>query len=83
MPPVKAHRPVVTYLQFPNQVCFRATTMPSQPRALDTVACVNHAQPAADKAPTSVVTDNICEINSSIDLTEGVSEQLLNVLLHT
>ena len=42
-PPVEAHRPVVTYLQFPIQVCF---------------PCNDHAQPAADKAPTSV-TDNL------------------------
>ena len=38
-PPVRAHRPIVTYLQFPIQVCF--------PRN-------DHAQPAAYKAPTSV-----------------------------
>jgi len=38
-PPVEAHRPVVTYLQFPTQVCF---------------PCNDHAQPAADKAPTEL-----------------------------
>jgi len=38
-PPVEAHRPVLTYLQFPIQVCF---------------PCNDHAQPAADKALTSV-----------------------------
>jgi len=37
--PVEPHRPVVTNLQFPIQVCF---------------PCNDHAQPAADKAPTSV-----------------------------
>ena len=37
-PPVEAHRPVVTYLQFPIQFCF---------------LCNDHAQPAADKAPIS------------------------------
>jgi len=40
---VKAHQPVVTYLQFSIQVCF---------------SCNDHAQPAADKAPTSI-TDNL------------------------
>jgi len=35
-PPVKEHQPVVTYLQFPIQVCF---------------PCNDHVQPAADKAP--------------------------------
>ena len=49
-PPVEAHRPVVTYLQFPIQVCF---------------PCNDHAQPAADKAtikaPTSV-TDNLVKL---------------------
>jgi len=45
-PPVEAHRPVLTYSQFPIQVCF---------------PCNDHAQPAAYKAPTSV-TDNIVKI---------------------
>jgi len=40
---------------------FSATTTCSQPRTLD------YAQPAADKAPTSVVTDNLGEIHSNID----------------
>ena len=41
---VKAHQPVVTYLQFSIQVCF---------------SCNDHAQPAADKAAPTSVTDNL------------------------
>jgi len=53
-----AHRPLLLIYSFQFRSDFRATTTPSQPRPLDTVACVDHTQPAADKASTSV-TDNL------------------------
>jgi len=55
-PPVEAHRPVVTYLQFPIQVCF---------------PCNDHAQPAADKATIKGAHfrhRQPCEINGSVDV---------------
>jgi len=54
--------PLLLIYSFQFRSAFHATTTPSQPRALDTVACVDHAQPAADKAPTSVVTDNLVKL---------------------
>jgi len=50
-PPVEAHRSVVTYLQFPIQCAFRATTTPSQPQI---------RRPYM--ASTSVVTDNLVKL---------------------
>jgi len=57
-PPVEVHRPLLLIYSFQFRSAFHATTMPSQPRPLDTIVCVDHAQPATDKAPTSV-TDSL------------------------
>ena len=49
--------PLLLIYSFQFRSAFRSTTTPSQPRALDTVACVDQAQttpshePAANKAP--------------------------------
>ena len=59
------HKPAVVKLllliySFQFRSAFRATTTPSRPRPLDTIACqvssprTDYAQPAADNAPTSV-----------------------------
>jgi len=56
--------PLLVIYSFQFRFTFRATTTPSQQRALDTVACVNHAQPATDKAPTSITHRQACEINT-------------------
>jgi len=55
MPAVEVHQPVVTYLQFPIQVCFPGNDH-AQPakRTWHHSMCQprpDHAQPAADKAP--------------------------------
>jgi len=54
-PPVEVHRPVVTYLQFPIQVCFPCNDH-AQPgtRTLHHSVCrprPDYAQPAADNGP--------------------------------
>ena len=62
--------PLLLIYSFQCGSAFRATTTPSQPRALDTVACVDHthttpSQPQIRrpyKAPTSVVTDDLVKL---------------------
>jgi len=44
---------------FQFRSAFRAMTTPSQPSQLDTVPCVDHTQPAADKVPTSVTNNPV------------------------
>jgi len=51
-PPVEAHRPVVTYLQFPIQVCFS----------------VDHAQPATPTVINNFRHRQPYGLNSSIDV---------------
>jgi len=48
---------VLLIYSFQFRSAFRAATTPSQLCPLDTGVCVDHAQPAEDKVPTSVVTD--------------------------
>ena len=50
-PQSRPTEPLLLIYSFQLRSAFRATTTPSQPRALDTVACVVHAQTAAYKAP--------------------------------
>ena len=52
-PPVEAHRPVITYLQFPIQVCFS----------------VDHAQPATPLITDNFRRRQPYGLNSSIDTT--------------
>jgi len=57
-PPVEAQRPVVTYLQFPIQVCFSILSV-CRPRP-DSHAHLRHRHP--------------CGLNSSSDYTLGVKK---------
>jgi len=71
MPPVEVHRPLLLIYSFQFRSTFRATTTPSQQRALD---CTWHrsvstttSQPQIRhpyKAPTSITHRQACEINS-------------------
>jgi len=62
--------PLLLIYSFQFRSAFRATTTPSQPRALDIVVRVDHTQNTPSqpqirrpyKAPTSVVTDNLVKL---------------------
>jgi len=83
MPPVEAHRPVVTYLQFPIQVCFPCNDH-AEPATQVCLPCNDHAETTPSqpqlrrpcKAPTSITHRQPCEINSIIGIIDERIERV-------